>query len=183
MILSMTGFASLQGARGPWSWAWDIRSVNGKGLDLRLKLPDWIEGLEQPVRKTLAEAITRGNVSVGLRLARETEAGWAGAPDAADMVRLPSHEEIEQDPKQLMTATLALERQVHQGRRWAVQCAGGRQVVLTPPAAPLTTTELDALYALPYTRRPHPAYTEPVPAAQMIQFSMTAHRGCAVMLN
>lgn len=111
--------------------------------------------------------------------ARETEAGWAGAPDAAGVLRLPSHEEIEQDPKQLMTATLALERQVHQGRRWAVQRAGGRQVVLTPPAAPLTTAELDALYALPYTRRPHPAYTEPVPAARMIQFSMTAHRGCA----
>ncbi|OIP85376.1 MAG: YicC family protein [Rhodobacterales bacterium CG2_30_65_12] len=83
MILSMTGFASLKGAHGPWSWAWDIRSVNGRGLDLRLKLPDWIEGLEVPVRKALGEAITRGNVSVGLRLTREAGAGALALDRAA----------------------------------------------------------------------------------------------------
>ena len=43
---SMTGFASLQGAEGAHSWTWDLRSVNAKGLDLRLRVPDWLPGLE-----------------------------------------------------------------------------------------------------------------------------------------
>ena len=51
--------------------------------------------------------------------------------------------------------------------------------MFAPPAKPLDTQELDALYALPFTRRPHLSYTAPIPAADMIQFSITAHRGCA----
>lgn len=100
-------------------------------------------------------------------------------PGETAMVRLPSHETILEEPKALMTATLALERQTHQGVDWAVQAVGGREVVFCPPAAPLTTEALDALYRLPFTRRPHPSYQAPIPAATMIQFSMTAHRGCA----
>jgi uncharacterized radical SAM protein YgiQ len=99
-------------------------------------------------------------------------------PHGASVIRLPSLEEIEADPTRLMTATLALERQVHDGSSWAVQSAGGRDVVFAPPAAPLATEELDALYALPFTRRPHPHYQEPIPAVEMIRFSVTAHRGC-----
>lgn len=54
MIVSMTGFASAkgqgEGANRGASWAWDIRGVNGKGLDLRLRLPEGVEGLEPAVR-------------------------------------------------------------------------------------------------------------------------------------
>ena len=53
MIRSMTGFASASGASGPHSWGWELRSVNGKGLDLRLRVPDWIDGLEAGLRKAL----------------------------------------------------------------------------------------------------------------------------------
>ena len=100
-------------------------------------------------------------------------------PEAHELLRLPSHDAILADATALMTATLALEQQVHQGTHWAVQEAGTQQVFFTPPAPPLETPELDALYALPFTRRPHPSYTKPIPAADMIQFSITAHRGCA----
>jgi uncharacterized radical SAM protein YgiQ len=96
-----------------------------------------------------------------------------------EIITLPSHDAIMADPAKLMEATLALERQVHQGTQWAVQESEGRQIVFTPPADSLSTEELDALYALPYTRRPHPIYTQPIPAARMIQFSVTSHRGCA----
>jgi uncharacterized radical SAM protein YgiQ len=101
------------------------------------------------------------------------------APDENDIVRLPSHEEIVADAAKLMEATLALELQVHQGSRLAVEDSGGRLVVLTPPAAPLDTAELDKLHAMPFTRDAHPSHTEPVPAAEMIRFSVTSHRGCA----
>ncbi len=100
-------------------------------------------------------------------------------PETDACVTLPSHEELQTDPKALMTATLALEQQVHQGTCWALQASGARTVVFTPPAAPLKQDELDALYRLPFSRRPHPSYTKSIPAADMIQFSITAHRGCA----
>lgn len=98
--------------------------------------------------------------------------------DSNEALLLPSHEEIEEDSRKLMTATLVLERHVHEGFRRAVQAVGDRTVVIEPPARPLTTSELDTLYALPFTRRAHPAYKEPIPAVEMIQFSVTTHRGC-----
>ena len=75
MIRSMTGFASASGASGPHSWGWELRSVNGKGLDLRLRVPDWIDGLEAGLRKTLGAAITRCNVACNLRITREDGSG------------------------------------------------------------------------------------------------------------
>ncbi|MBI5093640.1 MAG: YgiQ family radical SAM protein [Candidatus Hydrogenedentes bacterium] len=105
--------------------------------------------------------------------------GMPHVPSEDEIITLPSHDAIAADPAKLMEATLAMERQVHQGKRWATQKSGGRHVVFTSPPEPLGTVELDALYALPYTRRPHPSYTQPIPAARMIQFSVTSHRGCA----
>jgi uncharacterized protein (TIGR00255 family) len=71
MIKSMTGFASASGAHAPFSWSWEVRSVNGRGLDLRLRVPDWVEGLEAGLRKTLGTVAARGNITCNLRLNRE----------------------------------------------------------------------------------------------------------------
>ena len=71
MIHSMTGFAAGRGTFQGYSWTWDIRSVNGKGLDLRLRCPDWIEGLEPLLRKAMSDKIGRGNVSLTLRVTAE----------------------------------------------------------------------------------------------------------------
>jgi uncharacterized protein (TIGR00255 family) len=71
MVQSMTGFASRKGQGAGANWLWDLRSVNGKGLDLRLRLPDWIEGLEPLVRAELSRHLHRGNVSLSLRVARD----------------------------------------------------------------------------------------------------------------
>lgn len=69
-IRSMTGFAAGRGSGAGCDWVWDIRSVNGKGLDLRLRLPDWIEGLEPALRPRAAAVLARGNVSVSLKIDR-----------------------------------------------------------------------------------------------------------------
>jgi len=66
---SMTGFAARTGAFGRHSWSWDIRSVNGRGLDLRLRLPEGQGALEAALRPMITERLSRGNVTVGLRLA------------------------------------------------------------------------------------------------------------------
>ena len=71
MTVSMTGFAAAKGQGAGHSWAWDIRSVNGKGLDLRLRVPDWIDGLELALRGELSRSLQRGNVSLSLKIARD----------------------------------------------------------------------------------------------------------------
>jgi uncharacterized protein (TIGR00255 family) len=81
MTISMTGFAARKGQGAGYSWAWDLRSVNGKGLDLRFRLPDWIDGLEQGLKAELARQLNRGNVSLSLKLARDETA-------AAEAMRL-----------------------------------------------------------------------------------------------
>jgi uncharacterized protein (TIGR00255 family) len=70
-MVSMTGFASLHSSGAGYDRLWDIRSVNGKGLDLRLRLPDGIDGLEQTARATVARAALRGNITLSLKLSRE----------------------------------------------------------------------------------------------------------------
>jgi len=61
----------LRGEWGGYSWAWDMRAVNARGLDLRLRLPDWIEGLDAPVRAAVTGVVRRGNVTLGLKLVRD----------------------------------------------------------------------------------------------------------------
>jgi len=100
-------------------------------------------------------------------------------PPGEPRIELPSHEEIAAEPAKLLVAALALEEQVHGGTAWALQRSGDRVVVVTPPAAPLSTAEMDALYSLPFTRRTHPSHRGKVPAEEMIRFSVTSHRGCA----
>ncbi|QJF51228.1 YicC/YloC family endoribonuclease [Roseobacter ponti] len=75
MIRSMTGYASATGSLPPYTWTWELRSVNGKGQDLRLRVPDWIDGLEAALRKELTAATARGNITLSLRLARDEQAG------------------------------------------------------------------------------------------------------------
>ncbi|MEP2890971.1 YicC/YloC family endoribonuclease [Tateyamaria sp.] len=70
-LRSMTGFAAATGSMDPFRWTWDLRSVNGKGLDVRLRVPDWIEGLEAALRPMLQARAHRGNVTLSLRLSRE----------------------------------------------------------------------------------------------------------------
>ncbi|MFN3281870.1 MAG: YicC/YloC family endoribonuclease [Tabrizicola sp.] len=79
-MISMTGFAARRGAGAGYGWVWDLRSVNGKGLDLRLRVPDWIEGLEAAIRAELQKAIPRGNVSLTLKVAPEDGRDDAGFP-------------------------------------------------------------------------------------------------------
>lgn len=50
------------------TWSWDLRSVNARGLDIRVRVPDWIDGLEQALRALISKRVARGSVTVSLRL-------------------------------------------------------------------------------------------------------------------
>jgi uncharacterized protein (TIGR00255 family) len=66
----MTGFARDHDSSGPYSFAWEIKSVNAKGLDLRLRLPPGWDAIEQPVRAKAAEALARGTIYASLTVDR-----------------------------------------------------------------------------------------------------------------
>jgi uncharacterized protein (TIGR00255 family) len=67
-LQSMTGFARLDGRTGRYQWAWELRSVNGKGLDLRLRLPQGFERAEPEVRRIAGTRFTRGNIQATLTI-------------------------------------------------------------------------------------------------------------------
>ncbi len=95
-----------------------------------------------------------------------------------DALILPSHDEILADKKLLVKATLMLEQHVHQSKQVAIQSFGDRAVLLEEPSNLMTTEELDKLYSLPFTRMAHFSYKERIPAVEMMQTSITSHRGC-----
>jgi len=69
-LSSMTGFARSQGLSGSYAWAWEVKSVNGKGLDLRLRLPPGWDAIEAAVRAQAAERLSRGSIQAGLAVDR-----------------------------------------------------------------------------------------------------------------
>lgn len=94
------------------------------------------------------------------------------------LITLPSWQKINREPESFLETELRIDKQArasdhhvlsqHQQAMWIIQ---------NPPAAPLTSGELDRLYALPFTRKPHPEFGE-VPAWRMIRNSLTIVRGC-----
>lgn len=76
-LSSMTGFARAEGGFNGFSWAWELRSVNGRGLDVRCRLPGGMEGLEQKLRALLSDRLKRGNVQVALQ--------WSRGPGATEL--------------------------------------------------------------------------------------------------
>ncbi len=69
-LSSMTGFARGHGVSGSSAWAGEIKSVNGKGLDLRLRIPQGWDSIEVPVRARAAETLTRGSIQAALTVDR-----------------------------------------------------------------------------------------------------------------
>lgn len=70
-LKSMTGFARIEGNHGAYRWHWEIRSVNGKSLDCRFRLPSGFEDMESALRDELGKAIKRGNCQASLQLDKE----------------------------------------------------------------------------------------------------------------
>ena len=99
---------------------------------------------------------------------------------AHTVIRLPSYEQVREDPVLYAHASRTLHLESNPGNARALrQGHGERDVWLNPPPFPLSTEELDGVYELPYARRPHPGYGEAkIPAWEMIRFSVNIMRGC-----
>jgi uncharacterized radical SAM protein YgiQ len=96
------------------------------------------------------------------------------------VIRLPSFEQVSRDAVLYAHASRILHLESNPGNaRALVQRHGNLELWLNPPPIPLETADMDAIYELPYARRPHPAYgTAKIPAYHMIRFSVAIQRGC-----
>lgn len=73
-LRSMTGYSRAQGGNGTTLWVWEIKSVNGRGLDVRCRLPPGHDNLDLPIREAISKACKRGNVSVTLTVSQQNGA-------------------------------------------------------------------------------------------------------------
>jgi uncharacterized radical SAM protein YgiQ len=95
-------------------------------------------------------------------------------------IRLPSYEQVVADPVLYAHASRTFHVESNPGNaRALIQAHGERDVWLNAPPLPLTTAEMDAVFAAPFQRKPHPSYGDAkIPAFDMIRFSINIMRGC-----
>ena len=70
-LKSMTGFGRADGARADWHWHWELKTVNARGLDIRMRMPNGLESLEPTLKKSLQSQLRRGAVQVFINIERE----------------------------------------------------------------------------------------------------------------
>ncbi len=85
-LASMTGFARSEGGVEGVAWAWELRSVNGRGLELRFRLPSGFDTLEPGLREAAAKVLKRGNVTANLTIRRDDQPKLA--PDQAALEQM-----------------------------------------------------------------------------------------------
>jgi uncharacterized protein (TIGR00255 family) len=83
-LASMTGFAHAEGTTEGLAWAWELRSVNGRGLDMRFRLPARWDSLEAGLREQAGQMLKRGNVTASLTVKRQAEPRLAPDPAALE---------------------------------------------------------------------------------------------------
>jgi len=140
-----------------------------------------VHGMGEAPILELARRLAAGETLQDLRDMRSTAwlLGGREAVPVTDVVVLPSYERVKESRREFARATFLYHEEMNAlcGRR-LVQPHGDRTVVQNPVHPPLSEAEMDAIYDLPFARRPHPSYREPVPAFEMIRHSVTVMRGC-----
>ncbi len=101
-------------------------------------------------------------------------------PTTDKLITLPSHDKCTRDKKVSAQTFRTIEEESNKlNQTYIAQPVAGKYVVVNPPYPPMSTEELDAVYALPFTRLPHPKYKgKQIPAFDMIRWSINTHRGC-----
>jgi uncharacterized radical SAM protein YgiQ len=172
-IRNVRGTALLGSAAGA-----DWTEIDSTHLDLpgRIDAPPNPYAMEPEIAAAAKDAAAKEpGVSV-VRFARRVPT----ADRERSYIRLPSYEQVQDDPVLYAHASRILHMESNPGNaRALVQRHGQSDVWLNPPPIPLTMPEMDRIYELPYARVPHPSYAgAKIPAYEMIRFSVTIQRGC-----
>jgi uncharacterized radical SAM protein YgiQ len=141
-----------------------------------------IYGMGEHPLQELAERMRRGERISDITDIRGTAyigGATREAQSRGEVRELPSWEEVVADRQAFAEAFRLADREMNPYcGAVVVQRHGDRSLVCNPPALPLSTGEMDELYALPFEKAPHPSYKEPIPAYEQIRTSITTHRGC-----
>lgn len=154
---------------------WDNKVRRSVLIDSKADL--LLFGMAETALVTLAKRMLAGEAIEAITNLRGTAYQTRTAPD--NTVCLPSFEEVSTSTESYNKAfKLAAEEKNPFSGKVLSQAHGNRQLVVNPPATPLNEEQLDRIYALPFTKLPHPSYREAIPAYEQIKFSITSHRGC-----
>ncbi|GIW99595.1 MAG: UPF0313 protein [Pirellulaceae bacterium] len=139
-----------------------------------------VYGMGENAILEIAERLERGESVRQLRDMRGIAyALGASEEPPADALELPSYEQVVASKEQFAIATRIIHNETNPyNARRLIQQHGTQAVVVNPPQLPLSQEAMDRIYGLPYTRRPHPSYQEPIPAYETIKDSVTIMRGC-----
>jgi uncharacterized protein (TIGR00255 family) len=110
-LASMTGFSRAEGRAAGFAWVWELRSVNGRGLDVRFRLPSGLDGMEAGLREAATKVLRRGNVTASLLVRRESEPRLVTDPAALEQVlqlAMELHHRLPGSPVPRAEALLAL---------------------------------------------------------------------------
>ncbi|HTZ18731.1 MAG TPA: YgiQ family radical SAM protein [Dissulfurispiraceae bacterium] len=119
------------------------------------------------------------NVRGTAYISREISSVTLSDSGESRILEIPTFEDVIKDKRNFAEAfRLTNLEQNPYCSRTIVQSHGDRMLVCLPPSLPLTESEMDALYALPFVKAPHPSYKAPIPAWEQIKNSITSHRGC-----
>ncbi len=137
-----------------------------------------IYGMAERAVLEVAERMRGGELLGDIHDVRGT-AYHSSTLDDVPHVEIPSYEEVSASKEKFAEAfRLVYLQQNPWSAKTVIQRHGNRILVCNPPALPLTETEMDAVYALPFEKSTHPSYTESIPAWEQIKTSITSHRGC-----
>lgn len=137
-----------------------------------------IYGMAERAILEIAERLRNGEPLGGIHDVRGT-AYIKSRIEESSGITIPSHEEISSSKEKFAAAfRLAYLQQNPWSAATVIQPHGNRFLICNPPALPLTETEMDAVYSLPFEKSPHPSYHETIPAWEQIKTSITSHRGC-----
>ena len=139
-----------------------------------------VYGMGESPLVELVERLQRGEVFASIRDIRGTAYPASTPPEPAlEVVELPSFETVAADKAAYAESFRLLSGEQNPGcAKVVVQRHAQRCLVCNPPAWPLSEQALDAIYALPFVKAPHPSYKETIPAYEQIRNSITTHRGC-----
>jgi len=154
----------------------DLRDLPGVAFALGANESPPLDALEVlKMKDESCRAMMDGSAFVDMSALPQEKRG--GLP--AYFCLLPSFEKVKADKLAFVEATRLIHLNTNPlNAKHLVQYHERQAVVTTPPAPPLTQADMDGIYDLPYTRRPHPDYREPIPAYEMIKDSVTIMRGC-----
>ena len=137
-------------------------------------------GMGEEAILEIAQRLSRGETVKDLRNMRGVAyaLGASESPPTAALV-LPSFEQVSSDKPAFAEATRIIHNETNPyNAKRLVQWHDRQAIVCNPPPFPISQASMDAIYTLPYTKKPHPIYKEPIPAFDMIKDSVTIMRGC-----